>query len=514
MRILYIDADSLRPDHLGCYGYHRETSPHIDALAADGRRFANLYATDVPCLPSRTAFLAGRFGFHTGVINHGGRNADIRHRGARRSTNTANDGYRSLPTVLRQADHRTAFISPFPQRHGAWHTIDGFEEWIDTGERGFECADVIYPFAERWLEDHATEEDWYLHVNFWDPHAPYDTPIVYGNPFEDAPGPDWPDQATLDAQMESYGQFGAREPPVWDPSLPRQPDELATREELVQWIDGYDTGIRYMDDHIGKLLARLDEAGVLAETLIVLSADHGESQGERNIYGNHVTADDPPCNIPLIVSGPDIEPGVDEDFYYNIDLSATLADLAGGTVPDRWDGRSFAPSLTEGRPDGREYLVTTQGALSCERAVRWDDWILIRTYHDGLRPLDPVSLYNLAEDPHETTNLAQERPEKAREGIALLEDWKAKRKMEVIHDRAGGNPDATHALTDPMMEVLAEGGAYQAWYDMEHEDDHLADRYAAELREDGFADYADRVAEYQGFVPQDPEGYLAGESVW
>ena len=72
MRILLIDIDTLRPDHLGCYGYHRATSPNIDALAADGVRFDNVYASDVPCLPSRTALCTGRFGTRNGVVSHGG----------------------------------------------------------------------------------------------------------------------------------------------------------------------------------------------------------------------------------------------------------------------------------------------------------------------------------------------------------------------------------------------------------------------------------------------------------
>ncbi|MFN2111024.1 MAG: sulfatase-like hydrolase/transferase, partial [Anaerolineae bacterium] len=72
MRILYIDIDTLRPDHLGCYGYHRNTSPNLDALAQNGVRFKNCYTSDAPCLPSRTALWSGRFGFHTGVVNHGG----------------------------------------------------------------------------------------------------------------------------------------------------------------------------------------------------------------------------------------------------------------------------------------------------------------------------------------------------------------------------------------------------------------------------------------------------------
>ena len=67
MRILYIDIDTLRPDHLGCYGYHRDTSTNIDRIAAQGARFENCYAPDAPCLPSRSALWSGRFGYHTGV---------------------------------------------------------------------------------------------------------------------------------------------------------------------------------------------------------------------------------------------------------------------------------------------------------------------------------------------------------------------------------------------------------------------------------------------------------------
>ena len=67
MRVLYVDCDTLRPDHLGCYGYGRATSPNVDALAAQGTRFTQVYASDVPCLPSRTALFSGHFGVHTGA---------------------------------------------------------------------------------------------------------------------------------------------------------------------------------------------------------------------------------------------------------------------------------------------------------------------------------------------------------------------------------------------------------------------------------------------------------------
>ncbi|MEX2382036.1 MAG: sulfatase-like hydrolase/transferase, partial [Opitutales bacterium] len=76
MRILYFDLDALRPDHLGCYGYSRNTSPNIDRIAAEGLRMTGVHCSDAPCLPSRTALYTGRFGIHTGVVSHGCTAAD------------------------------------------------------------------------------------------------------------------------------------------------------------------------------------------------------------------------------------------------------------------------------------------------------------------------------------------------------------------------------------------------------------------------------------------------------
>lgn len=77
MRILYVDIDTLRPDHLGCYSYQRPTSPNIDALAAEGVRFTDYYCSDAPCLSSRVAMMTGRFGIHNGCVGHGGINAEL-----------------------------------------------------------------------------------------------------------------------------------------------------------------------------------------------------------------------------------------------------------------------------------------------------------------------------------------------------------------------------------------------------------------------------------------------------
>ncbi|RJT00189.1 sulfatase [Halococcus sp. IIIV-5B] len=503
MRIVYIDCDSLRPDHLGCYGYDRDTSPTIDALAADGMQFSNVHASDVPCLPSRTALFTGRFGVHTGVVNHGGLNASLRPRGAAREFNTAFDGYRTWMSTLRHAGFHTALFSLFPQRHGAWHVVDGFDEWHDTpGYR----SDHVYPLVEEWLDANAESDDWYLHVNFWDPHTPYDTPSEYGNPFADDPAPEWLTEDVIEAQRGSYGTMSARE--TGDDDLERTPDELATREDFEQWIDGYDTGIRYMDDHIARIVRRLEDAGVREETLFVVSADHGENQGELNVYGDHQTADAVSARVPLVVSGPGVEAGHDDALRYQLDLPPTITEFAGGEVPQHWDGRSFASALTGGSDTGREFLVLSQGAWACQRGVRWDDWLLLRTHHDGLKDFAPVELYDLAADPHETTDLAREHTEVAREGLALLEQWRSTRLTESAMGTAGGNPDSPRALTDPLIEVIEEGGPYHP------RDDVDLDEWVERLHAAGDDAHADKLATHEGVVPEDVDAYLDGEDVW
>lgn len=508
MRVLYIDCDSLRPDHLGCYGYHRNTTPNIDRVAEEGRRFTNCYASDVPCGPSRTALLSGRFGFHTGVDNHAGINADIRPRGPERSVGNRG-AYRTLPTALRNEGYHTALISPFPQRHNAVHVLDGYNEWIDTKGLGSEQADVVYEHVERWLDDNAARDEWFLHVNFWDPHTDYDTPEEYGNPFADEPAPDWLSEDRLREQYESYGPHSAQDvhggymhgddPPE---DLPRVPDEIADLEDYRRWIDGYDVGVRYMDEYIGRILDRLEAEGVLKDTLVVVSADHGENLGELNVYGDHQTADHWTTRVPLIVSGPAIEDGLDDSLRYQLDLAPTLTEFVGGEPATGWDGQSFAPSLSDGEDsdDGRSYLVMSQGAWACQRSVRWDDWLLLRTYHDGLKDFAPVELYDLASDPHETNDLARERPEVVREGLSLLADWRGERMREAAVGDNGGIPGVPRALSDPIFEVLREDGPYYTRGAVES--------YTVRLRETGRESHADQIERTEGVVEQSVDKYL------
>ncbi|MCB0044055.1 MAG: sulfatase [Caldilineaceae bacterium] len=483
MRILYIDIDSLRPDHLGCYGYHRDTSPAIDALATQGVRFDNCYISDAPCLPSRTALWSGRCGFHTGVVNHGGTAAQPFIEGARRGFS---DTFRltSWMSALRDAGHRTATVSSFGERHAAWHWYAGYNEIYNPGKWGMDIADDVTPYALHWLERNAQVENWFLHVNYWDPHTPFRTPEALGNPFADDPLPGWLTEAAWQRMWDGFGPHSPQEPHGFgDATLPHEqfykqfhnPDQIDGPEAMKWWIDRYDTAIRYVDMHVSRLLDALAEHGVLDETMVIISADHGENQGELNIWGDHQTADAITCRVPLIVRAPGAyNPGrVDAALHYHFDWAATLIELAGGRVPGNWDGRAFTDAFQAGEEAGRAYLVTSQQTWSCQRGVRFDDYMLLRTYHDGYKEIDPVMLWNVAQDPHEQYNLADTHPELVQKGLSLLAEWYGEMALTGSND------------VDPMLTVLREGGPFHTR--------GMLPNYLARLRATGRDQHADRL---------------------
>jgi arylsulfatase A-like enzyme len=455
MRILYIDIDTLRADHLGCYGYPRATSPNIDAFAKRAVRFENVHASDTPCLPSRTALLTGRFGIHNGVVNHGGTDADPVIDGPRRGF-WSSLHQTSFPNRLARAGLRPVTISSFAARHSAFHWHAGFREAYDVGGYGMEIADDVARIAHDWLDRRGAEDNWFLHVHLWDPHTPYRTPAAYGDPFADAPLPAWLSEQIRAADWAGCGPHSAQECMGFAPRprlaelFPRQPQQIPDMAAVRRLIDGYDTGVRYADDEVGRLLDNLDRLGVLEETAVMISSDHGETLGELNVYGDHQTADQLTTRVPLLLSWPGLvaEARVDAPFHYQIDVAATLLELAGGSPPRSWDAQSFAADFKAGTSSGREYLVVSQGAWTAQRSVRWGDHLLIRTYHDAYHLYPDVMLFNVARDPHEQNDLARAEPALVAEGLAKLEAWR----VEQMADHATG--------IDPLMNVVAEGGPF------------------------------------------------------
>lgn len=210
MRVLYIDIDSLRADHLGCYGYHRNTSPNIDRIAENGIRYENCYTSDAPCLPSRSALFSGRFGIHNGVVGHGGTAAEPFVEGKDRWF-FSTLGSTSWMHCLRTMGLQTVTISSFGERHSAWHWYANFSEIYNPGGRGEELADDISRLAIDWIRRNGKSDDWFLHLNFWDPHTPFRTPEKYGEPFKDEPLPAWLTEEVRQKHWQGCGSWSAQE---------------------------------------------------------------------------------------------------------------------------------------------------------------------------------------------------------------------------------------------------------------------------------------------------------------
>ena len=454
MRVVLIDIDSLRPDHLGCYGYNRETSPTIDRIAEDGVRFDRVYASDTPCLPSRTALATCRHGIETGVVTHYGEGQWYDNPGSGHDP----DEDRLLSFHhLSQNGIRTASISSFAERHMAYHFSGGFQDSIqptaETGLLATEDGADVTAAAVSWLDQHASEDDWLLHVNYWDVHHPYHGVEPYVDAVrgsgEAAP---WPDE---DAMADQQGMTGPRSADLWpNPSeygadwyaekydeWP-MPEQFSERSDAEQLVDGYDASIRKVDDEVASLLAALDSHGVRDDVAVVVTGDHGEALGEHGIYADHALPH-PPCQrVPLVVSWPDVTEeaaGTSNDGYcYQFDLMATVCDLLDVPIPSGWDAESFRPALTGGSFDGRERLVCGHGIYTFGRALYEDDMVYIRLLHPGVFSVpglynDPDSLpgdglellHDLEADPHMTTNLVAERPDVADEMRANLDAWLA-----------------------------------------------------------------------------------------
>ena len=148
-------------------------------------------------------------------------------------------------------------------------------------------------------------------------------------------------------------------------------------------------------------------------------------------------------------------------------------------MPAVWDGESFAAALT-GEVEGRDFLVLSQGAWSCQRSVRWDEWLLIRTCHTGLKEFPEYMLFDVVEDPHEQTNLAAQRPDLVGHGLVLMDQWLAARMRDGLRG-------------DPFWPIVRAGGPL-------HANEHSKEwhNYLQRLRATGREQHAENLQRFGG----------------
>lgn len=454
MRVLFIDIDTLRPDHMGCYGYKRNTTPVIDEIAKEGIVFDRYYCPNAPCLPSRASLVTGKYGIHNGILGHGGTAADLRLQGRTRSF-TDDTSENNLFMQFRNAGFHTVSFSTFAERHSAWWFNCGFNECVNVGGRGMESAESVTPYVLDWLERNGESDNWVLHVHYWDPHTPYRTPADYESHFVGTPSPDdWITDEIFEEHLLHIGPHGANEINMWNDNTseqyPKHPGSLKTREDAKRFIDLYDDGVRYTDDNVGMIMDVIKRKGLYNDDLaIIVTSDHGEDLGELGIYGEHGVADNIVCRIPMIIKWPGAQKGtVVNGFHNNVDLLPTIQELLGlqASPTSEYDGVSYAQTLMNGADCSREYEILTQCAHVCQRSARFDNYVYIRTIHGGYHLFPKEMLFDVENDPHQLHNLAQERPDLCEKGAKMILDWTDEMMKKSTSD------------IDPMWTVVREGG--------------------------------------------------------
>jgi arylsulfatase A-like enzyme len=411
VNVLLIVIDTLRADHLSCYGYPRLTTPHIDRIAEQGTLFQEMIAPHIPTHTSFTTMMSGHDPLSHQVVSHG-------------ADREPAEGIRMMAEILSDLGYHTAAADTI----GRWFDR-GFEKyeryaWESDNTAPQRKADAVNDVALPMLSECAAQDKpWFMFAHYWDPHTPYLPPAPFTRMFyegDEKSAEHTSLQPAFDSE-EFGGYFNA-----W----------LSGVTDLEYPIAEYDAAISYSDLAVAHLMTRLKELKLEDDTLVIVTADHGETMDEHGCYFDHHGLYDANVRIPLIIRCPGTVPehqrlGGQVAMY---DLAPTILDYLGHSdqiARESMFGKSVKPLADSGSQKGnygRVYL--TERTWMRKRGIRTSDWKFIEALEPDFHNLPPVELYSLHEKPvPEVTNVADERPDLVENFRATIRDWE-KRRME------------------------------------------------------------------------------------
>lgn len=373
--VVLVMLDTLRADHLSCYGYARETSPRLDALALESILFEQARATSSSTAPSQLSILTGAMPQVHGVSNEAPGRKSARLRG--------------LPELLAERGYATTAFAD----GGIVSAPYGFDVGFDAFDSRYEPFDAKLDRVQEWLPE-APEEPQFLFVHTYGVHAPY-LPADGHDLFTDADyrGP----LLELTGKLREFRASGVTT------SLERLLDTywaLASSGRLTPpdetyLRDLYDGCIHGVDAGVGRLVDLLRTRGWLDDTWLIVTSDHGEAFGEHGTF-SHRQLYEEELHVPLIVRPPG---GADarriSTPVSQLDLAPTLLELLGLPVPPTMQGRSLAPIDAE--PVARPVFSVSDNSIA-EAVLRGSLKLIFR-------PTRRAELYALDADPGETKNL-------------------------------------------------------------------------------------------------------------
>ena len=488
--VVLVTIDTLRADHLGCYGSRKVRTPNLDALAVDGALFERCWSQTHLTVPSHLSIMSSRPLAEHGVIDNTGA-------GARPVP--------ALPALFKEAGYRTAafvgarLVSPLGT---LGPLLAGFDTWqgprrISVPFRAEETNREVF----RWLRK-TCRDPFFLWVHYWDAHMPYEPPAPFDRTYFDGDPRDpsqtsmapvvlnwfFHDLADLPQRLARQAALVRRlkatlatstrgvrrvllDPSRLPPGVPI-PDDLHAleagvrrglpyRRSLADWLTGvtdlrfplarYAGEVTYVDREVGRLRSEIEHLGLAGRTALVVTADHGESLGEHGVYFDHFGLHEPDLRVPLIVWAPGrVAPARRPEPTNGLDVAPTVLGLAGLAPAAGMRGRDLFTTAA-GEP------IVVESASGLQIGVVDGGMKLIRSlrrfhYVDAFaREAGTTELYDLAADPAERDDLAARRPE-VRDALARrLDAW-----ME-LHGAAPVAPPPSNLAPDKMRELRALG---------------------------------------------------------
>jgi arylsulfatase A-like enzyme len=399
INVLIITVDTLRADHLGCYGYHRPTSPSIDAFARGATLYRRSFATAPWTVPTHASLFTGKAPFE-----HGARTFKIARRG-RNNVNPLHEDQFTLAEMFSAENVETAaFVANAGYLAPRWQLDQGFA----TYEVDESYAKKISRLALSWLEEH-TEDDFFLFLNYIDVHKPYNTRTPA--PFLDTPAV--VDKGQLITKL--YEQVMPGEKPV--------PAKLAQKV-----IDQYDTGIANVDNGIGELFAQMKALEIYDNTLIVLTSDHGEYFGEHLLVEHSKDIYMEATHVPLIIKYPgQLEGSVSDLVISSVDIPGMILDQLPAEVAKPYLDRF--PARPGKHPVLIENYYTRTGDLWNRRwghRFRRVRRAIIDWPYKVIRSSDGAhELYDLSVDIAESNNLYATKADVANRLFAKLTEYQS-----------------------------------------------------------------------------------------
>ncbi len=394
--VLIITLDAVRADHMGFMGKRAVKTPNMDRLAQEGVVFINHFAQSHITIPSHMSLLASKFP---------------------RTIRTLDNYQYNLPPMetiasrLEKAGFRTSAIVSTALLNPQWcRGIErGFTDYFPV--LGMErAASQGLNILGDWMTENSGRP-FFSWIHLFDAHFPYQAPKPFFGMYAGSAG----EKAELGSvHLHAQTEAWLKQKGITDLSLPAAE---------------YGAEITYLDYELGRLFRKMEAMGILDNTLVMITSDHGEYLGERGNYFCHVGLHDETMRIPLIMRLPGrLGAGrVVDGMSMNVDLAPTALEVLGLSADDM-EGESLLP-LVEGKTEEVHEYVVDEGAHGAQIAMRTKKWKYIKTLEDVSysasfqRRKGEVELFDLENDPAEEKNVAREHPETAARFSAMADEW-------------------------------------------------------------------------------------------